>query len=146
MKKNMWYKIIFITIIIAIFCNSMVFARQVEDDDTQEPAHTNGNGSSDSSQGIIDPDYYYTVPSLDDSNVQNKVNIIIGAIKYGGSIISVVALLVIGIKYMLGSIEEKAEYKKTMIPYLIGIILLFAGSQIVSVIYNVSQGLGYWRL
>ena len=58
-----------------------------------------------------------------------------------GSIISVLVLVILGIKYMMGSAEEKAEYKKTMIPYLIGAILVFAASNIAGVMYNVSTSI-----
>ena len=58
-----------------------------------------------------------------------------------GVVVAVVVLLILGIKYMMGSAEEKAEYKKTMIPYLVGAILIFASTTIVSVVYNVANGL-----
>ena len=61
---------------------------------------------------------------------------IIGALKGIGTIVAVAILIVIGIKYMMGSAEEKAEYKKTMIPYFIGAILVFAAPQVAGVIYN----------
>lgn len=61
---------------------------------------------------------------------------IIGIVKAIGTIISVLMLVILGIKYMLGSSEEKAEYKKTMIPYLIGAILIFAAPYIAGAIYN----------
>ena len=38
---------------------------------------------------------------------------------------------------MTGSIEEKAEYKKTMIPYLIGVVLLVAITQFLGLIANI---------
>ena len=63
-------------------------------------------------------------------------NKIIGMVQAIGSIVSVLVLVVLGIKYMMGSAEEKAEYKKTMIPYLIGAILIFAASNIASMIYG----------
>ena len=53
-----------------------------------------------------------------------------------GIVVAVVVLLVLGIKYMMGSAEEKAEYKKTMIPYLVGAILIFAASNLASMIYG----------
>lgn len=56
-----------------------------------------------------------------------------------GVVVAVVVLLVIGIKYMLGSAEEKAEYKKTMIPYIVGAILIFAATTIVNVVYNLAK-------
>ena len=53
-------------------------------------------------------------------------------------VIAVIVLLVIGIKYMMGSASEKAEYKKTMIPYIVGAVLIFAGTSLVRVIYSLS--------
>lgn len=69
----------------------------------------------------------------------NVGNAIIGALKAIGTIISVAILVVLGIKYMMGSAEEKAEYKKTMIPYLIGAVLIFAAPYIASAIYSFSK-------
>ena len=63
-------------------------------------------------------------------------NVIIGALKAIGTIIAVAILIVLGIKYMMGSADEKAEYKKTMIPYLIGAVLIFAAPYIASAIYS----------
>ena len=61
---------------------------------------------------------------------------IIGAIQAVGSIAAVAVLVVLGVKYMMGSAEEKAEYKKTMIPYIIGAVLVFMASNIAGFIYN----------
>lgn len=57
-----------------------------------------------------------------------------------GIVVAVVVLLILGIKYMMGSAEEKAEYKKTMIPYLVGVVLIFASTTIVNVVYNIASG------
>ena len=65
---------------------------------------------------------------------------IIGGIQAIGTIVSVGILIVLGIKYMMGSAEEKAEYKKTMIPYLVGAILVFAASTIANFVYNFVSG------
>lgn len=54
-----------------------------------------------------------------------------------GTVVAILGIMLLGIKYMLGSVEEKAEYKKSMIPYLIGCIFIFAISQIVSIIYSI---------
>lgn len=63
-------------------------------------------------------------------------NQILGIIQVVGIILSVGCLMILGIKYMMGSAEEKAEYKKTFIPYLIGALLLFAASAFAKTIYN----------
>ena len=53
-----------------------------------------------------------------------------------GIIVAVVVLLVIGIKYMMGSAAEKAEYKKTMIPYLVGAVIIFGASAIAKAVIS----------
>lgn len=58
-----------------------------------------------------------------------------------GIVVAIVVLLVLGIKYMMGSAEEKAEYKKTMIPYIVGAVLIFASTTIVTVVYNIASSL-----
>lgn len=69
----------------------------------------------------------------------DKANIILGSIRNIGIVLSVVILIVIGIKYMLGSAEEKANYKETLLPYIIGAFLLFTGSLIPQLIYDFMQ-------
>lgn len=66
---------------------------------------------------------------------------IIGMIQAVGSIVSVAVLVVIGVKYMMGSAEEKAEYKKVMIPYIVGAILVFAASNIAGIVFNFTKDL-----
>lgn len=72
----------------------------------------------------------------DVSGITGIGNSVIKIVSTIGIVVSVVVLVVLGIKYMLGSAEEKAEYKKTMLPYLIGAALVFAASAIATVIYN----------
>ena len=62
---------------------------------------------------------------------------LMGVIQTAGVVIAVIILMILGIKYMMGSIEEKAEYKKTMIPYLVGCIFIFCIPKIVSIIYGI---------
>ena len=62
---------------------------------------------------------------------------LVGIIQVLGIVVAIVVLLILGIKYMVGSAEEKAEYKKTMIPYVVGAILIFAASTIVNILFNV---------
>lgn len=87
---------------------------------------------------VINPDDYK--PTIgDNSDIADIGNGIVGVIKVVGSIVSVGALVIMGIKYMFGSIESKAEYKKVMIPYIIGAVLLFASSHIVGFLYDYFQ-------
>lgn len=75
-------------------------------------------------------------------DVMNIGNQIIGIITTVGVVVAVVILLVLGVKYMMGSASEKAEYKKTMIPYLVGAILIFGASAITKVVVGLASGIG----
>jgi len=70
------------------------------------------------------------------SSIQKMGNQIVGIIQTVGTIVSVAVLVVLGVKYMMGSAEEKAEYKKTMVPYVVGAVLVFAASNVAGFIYN----------
>ncbi len=65
----------------------------------------------------------------------------LGYVQIVGTVLSVIILMIIGFKYMLGSIEEKAEYKKTLIPYIIGAFMLFSGSLVPQIIYQIAQNI-----
>lgn len=73
------------------------------------------------------------------SRVNSIAGTIVSAIQIIGTVISVAVLIVIGIKYMMGSVEEKADYKKSLVPYIVGAFLLFTGSLIPQLIYTLSQ-------
>ena len=68
-------------------------------------------------------------------------NRIIGIVQFVGSFASVIVLIVLGIKYMTGSVEEKAEYKKTMVNYIIKAVLVFAITNILGIINSITNGL-----
>jgi len=80
--------------------------------------------------------YKSKINTSNTGNIANVGNKVLSTIRVIGMILSVGVLMILGIKYMLGSSEEKAEYKKTMIPYVIGAVLIFAGTFIVSAIYE----------
>ena len=62
---------------------------------------------------------------------------IAGVIQVVGTIVSVGAIMIIGIRYMVASADEKAEYRERMLPYFIGAVLLFGASNIVNMIYKI---------
>ena len=89
--------------------------------------------------GIINPDDFKPSDDIGGTVIAEKAGGIVSVIRVGGIIITVLVLLVLGIKYMVGSVSEKADYKKTMIPYLIGTVIFFAISQFVSIIMEMTE-------
>lgn len=77
--------------------------------------------------------------NADTGNLETVGANIVSIITTVGIIVAVIVLLILGIKYMMGSAAEKAEYKKTMIPYLIGAVLIFGASAIAKAVIAASQ-------
>jgi trbC/VIRB2 family len=65
---------------------------------------------------------------------------LVGVFQAIGIVLSVVVLTVIGIKYLMGSAEEKADYKKSLIPYVVGAALVFTASVFAQSIYEFFNG------
>lgn len=87
---------------------------------------------------LVDP---FNIRDLSGSSFSNQDamdlgNKIVTLLSVIGSVVSVIVLIVLGIKYMTGTVSQKADYKKTLIPYVIGAVLVFASSVIAGVIYN----------
>lgn len=117
-----------ILIILIMLVPNKIYAKSIE-----------VNNSIKVATGVIDPDNFKPQdPTQSDINVMvNMSNVIIGTIQVIGVVVSVISLMVLGLKYMTGSISEKAEYKKTMIPYLIGTIMFFAITQLIALIASI---------
>lgn len=88
-------------------------------------------------EDILDKIDSYDKPSDLDSATSNKIETaaskVLTAITNVGIVASIIIIAVLGVKYMLGSVEEKAEFKKDMIPYLIGACLLFGVTTFVKI-------------
>ena len=106
-------------ILVAIATLLLVMVMGISVAQALTPSEITGNASTEVSNSVKD--------------IGGKV---LGVLQVAGVVISVIILVVIGIKYMMGSAEEKAEYKKTMMPYIIGAIIIFAAPTIANVVYN----------
>ncbi len=85
---------------------------------------------------------YYNPGGLDaDNTLTQKASGIISIFTSIGMIIGVGALIALGIRYMVGSAEQKAEYKKTMIPYVVGFVMVVGISSILKLVISMLQGL-----
>ena len=80
-----------------------------------------------------------------EGNAANSVlgisNSLIGILTVAGMAVSIIVLIVLGIKYMMGSTAEKAEYKKTLMPYFIGALLIFGASALAGVAIEFAKNL-----
>ncbi len=125
-------KIFIISIIILLFVNISNKVRAVEIQSEMDEIKL--------ATTSINPDDYdpskNPLTTTDAEKVTKKVGVVLGAIRNFSAVVSVIALMIIGLKYMLGSVEEKANYKATMMPYIIGCVMAVAGTTLVSFIYD----------
>lgn len=62
---------------------------------------------------------------LDTDQLKNASNTIYNTLLLAGMAIAVIASSILGIKFMIGSVEEKAQIKEALVPFVIGCIVIF---------------------
>lgn len=79
------------------------------------------------------------VGQVNDSALQNFSSTFYNIFLTAGTAIAVIAGLIIGIKYMIGSVEEKADIKTMLVPYVVGCIVVFGSFGIWKLVIEVMQ-------
>lgn len=54
-------------------------------------------------------------------------------------IVAVIVLMYTGLKFIVGSANEKAEYKKSLMPLVVGILILVFATTIVNAIFSIKS-------
>lgn len=80
-----------------------------------------------------------TKVTTNDGKFFSKISFLLSWIRLIGVGISLIVIIIIGIKYILGSPEEKSQYKKTLIPYIVGFAMLLATSVVINLIASLAQ-------
>lgn len=84
------------------------------------------------------------------SNANNKINpsdlkdmsdTLYNILLVVGIIAAIIVGLIMGIKFIMGSIEEKAEIKTMLIPYIIGCVVVFGAFTIWKVVVDILQSM-----
>lgn len=75
----------------------------------------------------------------DTTTIAQKAANIVATLRNIAAIAAVVIIAILGIKYMLGSVEERAEYKKSFMPLIIGIIVVTLALQIAAMLFDVAK-------
>lgn len=138
MKYNNMFKC-FILILIILFVNITLSVTVYGKTNGPQTYEEFTESYKDSTQGRINPDDYESdgPRSGDVASMYKFGGSIAGVIQIVGTIVSAGAMIIIGIRYVIASADEKAEYKERMFPYFIGAVLLFGASNIVNIIYKI---------
>jgi len=90
---------------------------------------------------IDDVEFYNPHQNINkDGSFFTKISKVLGWIRLVGIAVALIAITIIGAKYIFISVEEKAEYKKAMIPYLIGFFMLLCTSIVIGIIAQIAEG------
>lgn len=129
-KLSKIFLILIITFLLANIFN-ITYAKQ------EESTGAGDSGDSKYSTDILPGNFKPKALTEDDAKgAFTIVGKVLGAIRNITVVVSVIVLMVIGFKYIIGSVEEKANYKATMWPYIIGCILAVSGTTLVDFIYK----------
>ena len=61
---------------------------------------------------------------------------IIGLIQVASAVAAVILIAVFGFKFILGSANEKADYQKSFIPLIVGVVVVFAATSIAKLLFG----------
>lgn len=77
-----------------------------------------------------------------DSNLKTPIEKVWNTLIYIVQIISIASIVIVGVRYMFASADEKADLKKSLIPLVIGAVIVFSASTIASFIVSASKSAG----
>ena len=120
MKKNIILKFIFITLILLFIGSNML--------------HVEAITTSNYSIGKLTRDEAKALFDMGDKLLGILLNI--------ATIVSILTIAIIGVKIMFGSVDQKAEYKAALLPWLIGAIIVFSITRIIALFQSVAGSIG----
>lgn len=74
--------------------------------------------------------------SSPNNRIGAAINLVLGLLQIAGTGISITVVSLLGIKYILASPSEKADTKKSILPVVIGCIMVFGAVNIISAVYD----------
>lgn len=98
----------YLLVIVSILCLSFIFS-----------CFTYKSNAALGLNSLESPSSYTSQDGSDNRELINVGNIIVWLVRTLGESVSVIMLLILGIKYLLSSVEEKAEYKQTIWVYIL---------------------------
>lgn len=116
---------------------------------TGSSGSSGSTGSTQHTAGEIvdEADKFIDTGSKDANNKINPMNLvemsdtIYNILLVAGIIIAIIVGLILGIRFIMGSIEEKAEIKAMIIPYIIGCVVVFGAFAIWKVVVDILQSM-----
>lgn len=138
MKKNKYVTIILIFFILVRFFVNFTYASNAWVKDDTDTIIKQGQDF------ITEGKLHDDIKTIDGKEFRKNVKTVFEILFIIGITASLIIISILGIRIMIGSAEEKAEVKEKMIPYIIGVIVIFSSYTIwkivMLVIANIDSG------
>lgn len=142
MAKKLSY--IIITIMILCFSMNIFFyntygARKDKEtpDDIMGGAKNFLNEGKDMTHEIIDSGGVHTQTNLDTASLKESSQFFFNLLLAFGMVTAVIVGMIIGIKFMTSTIEEKAKIKEVLVPYVVSCVVIFGAFGIWKLAVNI---------
>ena len=81
--------------------------------------------------------YEFNIETPDNTTeATNVAGSILAMVQWISVVGGVIVITIIGIKYMIGSLEEKAQYKKSLLPLVVGIFIVVMATTITRILFE----------
>lgn len=77
--------------------------------------------------------------TIDDKQLQDTSDLIYNILLGVSMVIAVIVGIILGIKYMMASSEDKAQIKETLIPYVVSCVIMFGAFTIWKIVITIIQ-------
>lgn len=142
MKRIKIINILLIILILLFSITSNSYARPTDEYDRRDTqsvsTHTAGEIITEA-KGFIEKGESQANDKISDTSMKSLSDTIYNILLVVGIVIAVIVGLMLGIKFIMGSIEEKAEVKNMVVPYIIGCVVLFGAFTIWQIIVELLQ-------
>lgn len=129
-------KIKIVTVILLILLSIITITKPIYATDTVEK-HTAGEIIQEGKKFITTGEK--EADKISQDNLKNMSDTIYNILLVAGIIIAIIVGLIMGIKFIMGGIEEKAEIKAMLIPYIVGCVVVFGAFTIWKVVVDILQ-------
>lgn len=150
MKNKVFLILLLVFVIFAIASNiNIVQAVQTKGTTTKDKdmnTYTKQDYGSDTSlSGVISGGDSFIdagkdgLAQIDKGSLQNASSSIYNILLICGMIVAVLIGAILGIKFMIGSVEEKAEIKAALVPFIIGCVVVFGAFGIWKIVVTIGN-------
>lgn len=73
---------------------------------------------------------------VDSEGLVTIANNVLGLIQVAAAVATVILVAVFGFKFIMGSANEKADYQKSFIPLIVGVVVVFAATSIANLLFS----------